>query len=107
MKLPALLLVAGIAQGAIPGLMPLPMKVQEVEGRLIIDSEFTVVSTGATNARLDAAMKRLSDRISRETGLPLRKGANRAALIVECKTNSPQTPELGEDESYRLDITAR
>ena len=107
MKLPAVLLVAGIARGAIPGLMPLPMKVEEVAGRLVIDSGFTVVSTGATNARLDAAMKRLSDRISRETGIPLRKGTNRAALVVECKTNSPQTPELGEDESYRLDITAQ
>ncbi len=107
MKLPALLLMAGVAQGAVPGLMPLPMKVQEGEGRLVIDSGFAVTSTGATNARLDAAMKRLSDRISRETGLPLRKGTNRAALVVECKTNSPQTPELGEDESYRLDITAQ
>jgi hexosaminidase len=107
MKLAALLLVAGIAQGAIPGLMPLPMKIEEGEGRLVIDSEFTVASTGATNARLGAAMKRLSERIARETGLPLRKGTNRAALVVECKTNSPQTPELGEDESYRLDITAQ
>jgi hexosaminidase len=105
-------LVAGSqpwARAAAPALMPLPLQMEARSGKLAIGVDFSVAASAFTDARLDAAMRRLGARVARQTGLPmlLAKPANASAatLIVECAAAGPAYPTLGEDESYTLDVT--
>lgn len=75
-----------------------------LSGKLVIDAKFSVRIEGYTDRRLQAAVGRLESRVSRQTGLPLQRGAG-AVLVVECRGGGPEYPMLGEDESYRLDVT--
>ena len=59
-------------------------------------------SPGYSDARLDRAMARLVERLSRQTGIAIRGG--KTALVIECRAAGPRYPTLGEDESYRLDV---
>ena len=89
---------------AAPALMPLPVKLDTGSGKLAIDGTFGVVATGAKDARLDAAMRRLSDRLSHQTGIPF-LGPPAATVKVDCAARGSAYPTLGEDESYTLDVT--
>lgn len=86
-------------------LMPLPSNVTRAQGGLKIDANFAVESRGVSDARLDRAIERLVKRLSRQTGIAIRGG--KTALVIECRAAGPQYPTLGEDESYRLDISPR
>ena len=91
---------------AAPGfaaLMPMPATVVPGVGSLKIDSSFAVEARGYSDARLDKAMRRLADRVSRQTGIEIRGG--KTALRIECGAAGPQYPALGEDESYRMDVS--
>jgi hexosaminidase len=90
---------------AAPALMPLPVKMNTTSGALPIDGTFGVAATGVKDARLDAAMRRLSDRLSRQTGIPF-LGPATATVKVECAARGADYPTLGEDESYTLDVTS-
>jgi hexosaminidase len=83
--------------------MPMPATVVSGAGSLKIDSSFAVQARGYSDARLDGAMRRLVARLSRQTGIEIR-GA-KTALWIECSASGPQYPALGEDESYRLDVS--
>jgi hexosaminidase len=93
--------------------MPLPFKVQTLPGKLAIDGSFSVAATGYSDLRLEAALDRFAARVSRQTGIPMLAArplnAGRATLRVECvgARSGPgaEDPSLGEDESYRLDVT--
>src|SRR5581483_7507337 len=100
MKLAMWLVAVAPAFGA---LMPLPESVVPATGVLQIDSSFGVKASGYSDARLDRAMTRLVTRIARQTGIEIRGG--KTALWIECKAAGPQYPSLGEDESYRLDVS--
>ena len=111
-----LTLVWGAAQttrAAAPPLMPLPFKVETLPGKLAIDASFSVAATGSTDLRLESALNRFAARVSRQTGIPMLAArpsdAGRATVRVECAgvPSGPgaQGPSLGEDESYRLDVT--
>jgi hexosaminidase len=86
------------------GLMPMPATVVAKSGTLAIDSTFAVEVRGYSDARLDRAVSRLVGRVSRQTGIDVRGG--RTALVIECGGRGPENPQLGEDESYRLEIGA-
>jgi hexosaminidase len=88
---------------AAPALMPLPVKMTSGSGALAIDGAFGATATGPKDARLDAALRRLSDRLSRQTGIPF-LGPAASTLKVEV-TRAGDGPTLGEDESYTLDVT--
>lgn len=95
------------AHAAPPNLMPLPAKWSAAPGGLAIDSRFRAAATGYTDARLEHALARFVARISRQTGVAI-TGApgGRTALTVECRERGPEYPTVGEDEAYRLDISA-
>ena len=96
---------APLAAASLP-LMPYPASVAPGSGRLAIDSNFRISVEGFSNARLDAAVRRSTDRVFRQTGL-YRAGrpSQRPALRVECRAAGAEWPALGEDESYQLDVT--
>jgi hexosaminidase len=106
----ALLLVAGGADAQEQprlNLMPWPANVQMRSGRLHVDSSFSVVLTGHTEARLDRAVQRFLRQLSRQTALPLSgKGSPKATLTVHTDHASKEIQELGEDESYTLSVAA-
>jgi hexosaminidase len=86
--------------------MPLPAKAVAGTGKLVIDNTFKAELAGAPDARLDAAIGRFVQQISRQTGIPM-LGQKEAApkLRVECVARGGDYPALGEDESYMLDVT--
>src|SRR5258708_12358936 len=88
-------------------LMPYPVNVVPRPGRLAIDSSFRVAVVGFSDARLEAAVRRSTDRVFRQTGL-YRPGraSQRPVLVVECRAAGAEWPAFGEDESYQLDVTA-
>ena len=86
--------------------MPLPAKATPGAGKLTIDNTFKAVLTGAPDPRLDAAIGRFVQQISRQTGIPM-LGLKDASpkLRVECAAPGSDYPTLGENESYTLDVT--
>jgi hexosaminidase len=100
-----LMALASLARAASPALMPLPVRVDPRPGHLVIDGAFSAKATGVTDARLDAAIRRFTSRLSRQTGL-LFTGSDAPVLKVECAARGPENPTLGEDESYTLDVAS-
>jgi hexosaminidase len=94
---------------AAPSIMPMPVKMETGSGRLLIDVNFTVVSNGLNTARLKGAIDRFPERLSRQTGVWLSTaripGAPGKSLRVKVTAPLDNFPELGEDESYTLDVT--
>jgi hexosaminidase len=89
-------------------LMPVPAKVQLGNGSLKIDAGFTVVFTGHTDARLSGAGERFVERLAKQTGLllPMKPtNGTKATLVVRTDHDSKPVQELGEDESYVLEVT--
>jgi len=89
--------------------MPLPAKVQRGSGQLVIENGFSVSAEGQHDARVDHALQRFMKDLSLETGIPLglSPAANgKATLTVHAEKASKPYPELGEDESYTLDVTS-
>ncbi len=87
--------------------MPLPAKVQQGSGSLKIDAGFTLAFTGYREARLDRAGQRFLAQLNRQTGFVLAQGSadvSKATLVVTTDHASKPVQELGEDESYTLDI---
>ena len=63
---------------------------------------------GYQEPRLDRARQRFLDTLSRETGIPLWREAQFNKPMFYIKTGGPSAPvqQVGEDESYHLQITA-
>ena len=90
-------------------LMPFPANVQIGSGHLLVDASFTVGFTGYTEPRLDRAAQRFLRQLSRQTGMPvvLKPGAAaKASLVIHTDHASKEIQELGEDESYTLEVSA-
>lgn len=93
------------------GLMPVPSHVQWRTGVMPLTVGFNVAATGAARQddRIEAALSRLLMRIARRTALNLdpwlRGNPATAGLRVNCQAAGPHFPTLGEDESYRLEIS--
>src|SRR5437868_2401574 len=98
------------AQAPLPTtLMPVPAKLQMGSGQLAVDQLFTVAVEGAKDTRLENGVSRFLAELSRETGMPLMKKpaeAAKATLVIRCDKDARKVQELGEDESYTLEITA-
>src|SRR5436309_2069321 len=95
-------------QSAALNLMPVPASVQVGTGDLRIDPSFSVSLAGYVEARLDRAVKRFLRQLARQTALPLSERpvtAGNATLVVQTDHPSKQIQEVGEDESYVLEIT--
>jgi hexosaminidase len=102
-----LALAAGAHANALPNLMPMPAKVAPNAGQLRIDAGFRIASSGVNDPRIDAAIARLTTRVFRQAGLSaIHLKSSRPTLAIECHAASPETPTLGEDESYQLDVAS-
>ena len=96
------------AQQSNLNLMPLPANSQPGTGSLPVDSSFSVAFTGYTEPRLERASERFLRQLARQTGLPLSLKSVKAAkatLIVETDHAGKEIQEVGEDESYILDVS--
>jgi hexosaminidase len=91
-------------------LMPMPAKLQPGVGQLVIDPSFSVTTTGHTDARLQRGVDRFLNDLRRQTGmLPLDmkvvEGPT-ATLVIHAGHASKEVRELGEDESYTLEVAS-
>src|SRR5467141_2769278 len=96
------------AQQPALNLMPLPVTAQLGTGSLGVDSSFSIVFTGYTEPRLERAGERFLKQLARQTGLPLSlKPAKtaKATLVIQTDHASKEIQEVGEDESYVLEVT--
>jgi hexosaminidase len=96
------------AQQPAVNLMPLPASAQSGTGSLRVDSSFSVAFTGYTEPRLERARQRFLGQLHKQTGLLfLNKpgDSGKSALIVHTDRASKPVQELGEDESYSLEVT--
>ena len=91
-------------------LMPMPASVQMQTGQLVIDPSFTIGITGQSDALLQNAINIFLDSLRRQTGMPPLDmkivDAAQAKLIIHSERPSKAVQELGDDESYSLDISA-
>src|ERR1700682_1107094 len=89
-------------------LMPVPSSVQPGTGNLLVDSSFSVALTGFSDARVQRATERFLQQLARQTALPIsRKPVNgaKATLVIRSDHDSKAVQEVGEDESYALEVT--
>src|SRR5438067_1018397 len=99
---------AGAQQPAL-NLLPVPASVQAGTGSLRVDSSFSVALTGHTEPRLERAVERFLQQLARQTALPLNlKPAKspQATLVVHTDHASREIQEVGEDESYILEVAS-
>ena len=89
-------------------IMPLPAKVERADGSLKIDSAFRIAFAGHREPRLDRAGQRFLHQVRLQTGivmLPSDRNAGTATLEIKTDHESKAVQELGEDETYTLDVT--
>jgi hexosaminidase len=90
-------------------LMPVPASVQLGTSQLAVDASFSVAVTGHDDARLERAVQRFLRQLGRQTGLILKAkpaDAAKATLVIHTDHDSKPVQELGEEESYSLEVTA-
>ena len=95
-------------QPATPNLMPLPSAMQMGTGSFKIEEGFGIAFEGYHEPRLDRAGQRFMNQLHRQTGIVFAFGLgdhSNAKLVVTTERESKPVQELGEDESYTLDIT--
>ena len=98
------------AQAQSLNLMPLPAKVQMGSGQLVVDANFSVSIAGHHEARLDRTVELFLTQLRRQTGMPpldmkVTDSAT-ATLVIEAAAGTKAVQELGEDESYKLEIAS-
>ena len=95
------------AQTTLP-IMPLPSHVVEGQGQFLIDGNFGIELQGYTEPRLQRAKQRFLVTLSRETGIPLWRQAqfDQTNFVIKTGGASDAVQQLGEDESYHLEISA-
>jgi hexosaminidase len=89
-------------------LMPWPAAVQVHPGAFVIHSGFGIVFQGYREPRLERAAERFTRMLSRETGIPfsLQTGSEGPRFFIETQRASDPVQQLGEEESYQLEITS-
>ncbi|HET7248922.1 MAG TPA: family 20 glycosylhydrolase [Gemmatimonadales bacterium] len=93
-----------------PPLMPMPRSIDVGQGRLRIDSGFSVAVFGYSDARLTRAVERTMGRLARRTGITLADSSVRdtaaARLLIQARGGGEAIQTENEDESYTLEVTA-
>jgi hexosaminidase len=111
MKILTTLLSASLLLPAQPNLMPWPAKLARQQGSLSIDQSFRVGFSGYQEPRLRAAAARLITHLSAQTGIAIPtsvvEDASQATLEIHCDHAGEPVQKLGEDESYRLDVSEK
>ncbi len=89
--------------------MPLPATVTPGVGRLLVSQTFSVAIAGYNDPRLERAAQRFLRDLSRQTGYFLSErlaDATHATLAIHAGHGSEPVQDLGEDESYVLDVSS-
>jgi hexosaminidase len=97
------------AQQPALNLIPVPASAQAGSGSLRVDSSFSVALTGYSEPRLDRSVERFLRQLARQTALPIALKATKgpkASLVIQAEHASKEVQEVGEDESYVLEINA-
>src|SRR5262249_33080790 len=93
------------AESNAPLLMPMPAHVQSGNGTFPIQQipalEFR--GAGAADARVKHAAERFLANLARRTNLGPADGP--ASFVIACTNGGEKVQVLGEDESYRLEVT--
>ena len=103
--------VPSLSQTQVPyhNLMPVPASLQFQSGRLAVGDSFTIAVKGHSDARLTAAIDRMSRRLEARTGFTFARGlsadAAKAALVIQCHGAGKAIPSVEEDESYTLEVS--
>jgi hexosaminidase len=99
-----------LATGFVNTLMPQPSQLATHEGRLAVTPSFTATVDRFHDARLDAAVARILDRIKAQTAIlistSLADDKATATLVVSVDGPGETIQSLDEDESYSLEVTA-
>jgi hexosaminidase len=92
-----------------PDLMPLPSKMRRGSGALKLDPGFSISFDGYKEPRLDRAGRRFMEQLHRQTALVFAGGAMpaKSSLTIITDHESKPVQELGEDESYDLEISSK
>jgi hexosaminidase len=97
------------AQQPALNLMPIPASMQAGSGNLRVDSSFSVALTGHTEPRLERGVERFLHQLALQTGLLVNSkpvNSAQATLVVHTDHASKEIQEVGEDESYVLEVTS-
>ena len=97
------------AQQPALNLLPVPASVQAGSGSLRLDSSFSVALTGHTEPRLERAVDRFLHQLALQTALPLSFKPSKSAqatLVIHTDHASKEIQEVGEDESYLLEVSS-
>jgi hexosaminidase len=89
-------------------MIPLPASAVQHSGSLLIDPGLQIVFEGYTEPRLARARDRFLDTLSRETGIAHvpTEPDQKARFVIRTAGQSATVQQLGEDESYHLEVTA-
>jgi len=91
-------------------LMPMPANLQMGTGRLVIDPSFSIGISGDSDPRLQRAVQRFLNDLRAQTGmLPLDMKVtepSKAVLAIRTARANKDVLELGEDESYSLEVSS-
>jgi hexosaminidase len=88
-------------------LMPMPVMVMPAAGRLMVSQTFSVAIAGYSNSKLERAAQRFLRDLSLQTGYFLGErltDAGHATFTIHADHGSEPVQDLGEDESYVLDV---
>ena len=95
-------------QTARRNLMPVPANLAWKSGRLNVTKNFTVAVKGQTDERLKSYIFRVTRRLEGRTVLEISRDLSsdaNATLLIETNSTGNAIPQLGDDESYNLEIT--
>jgi hexosaminidase len=100
-----LLSVPASAETPLP-IMPIPAKAVQGSGQLIVEHGVRIVFEGYKESRLERAQERFLATLSREIGIPELPHQPSEMPVLTIKTTGPSAvvQQLGEDESYHLEI---
>lgn len=105
-----MLSVSSVAQQSQLNLMPMPARVDVGSGQLVVDPSFTVGIGGHSDPRLERTLELFLENLRRQTGIPALDmkliDSAQAKLIVHADHANKPVQEVGEDESYTLQITS-
>jgi hexosaminidase len=97
-RLTGLVVAATSMLAAQPNLMPWPATIEMGQGSLEIGPTLRVAIISYSEPRLENAVRRLGE---------ITSDGSAAMLIVQCEHASEPVQQLGEDESYHLEITQK
>lgn len=88
-------------------LMPAPATLQFGTGQLLIDQSFSAALVGTHDDQMQHAALNFFAVLSRKTGIPLNNKLTdpaKARLVIRTEQPAKAVQELGEDESYNLEV---